>query len=197
MASLDSIRAAMVNKAKIERDPVKDAEFEKVDSMQQAYYERLRGYKHMKFLSTKPLKYDSSSYRHLLKACVEADQPAIEYSDWVDAHFYWFDKWSGDAPKLWNLSGGSGKMPAQARALEYLKVQDVSCVKPSEPITFAIKTPRAVVDKRNKELLATLKNRFSITDREVYRRFAVPGNNFFDLGWLRRQQEYSAFLSER
>jgi len=69
-------------------------------------------------------------------------------------------------------------------------------VKPSEPITFQIRTPKPVVDKRNKELLATLKSRFGINDREAYRRFAVPGNNFFDLGWLKRQQEYIDLLNE-
>ena len=195
MNSLDSIRNAVVNKSnKVERDPVKEAEFERVEGMYCAFYDRYKGYKKLKFFNAKPLKYGSKAYTTCLRACDEADKLAVEYSDWVDAQFFWFDKWSGDAPKIWNLYGGSGKMPATIRTVKYLAQKDDNQIKPVETTAFKITTPKAVVNQRNTELLNTLKDRFGLDSVEVFRRFAVPGNNFFDLNWLKQQEGYKAML---
>lgn len=96
--------------------------WESVAEFGAAFIDKLRQYKRKPYLKSfhNKLTPKHKSYRQIERAIAEAESLGIDFEVYIEAQFFWFDKWFGRAPNLWELSGGKGKMPARSRAKAYV-----------------------------------------------------------------------------
>lgn len=122
-----------------------------------------------------------------LKAAKLADQLRVDYAVYVRAQFYWFDMWFHRSPRVFELSGESGRFPASRRVTEYQKLKregkvnkDISSpVMPKKP---ADNIDLEVLDKINRQRLNQLCDVHGLTEGECLDTYGPAG--LFDLRWL-------------
>jgi len=130
-------------------------------------------------------------YQALVEATWIADRLGVEYPIFIQAQFYWFDKWFNRAVRLRELCSVGSKFPAEMRVREYLKLQQVQKLPVRvQCISRTIKVDLNQIDKINQARLEELCRVWKLSEEEVLRRFARPGVGYFDLGWLKHQPIY-------
>jgi hypothetical protein len=120
-----------------------------------------------------------------------ADQIGVEYPIFIQAQFYFFDKWFNRPPKTFELCSTQSKFPAEIRVREYLKLQQVQKLPVMvQCVARTIKVDLDKIDKINQSRLEELCRVWKLSEEEVLRRFARPGVGYFDLQWLKHQPTY-------
>ena len=164
------------------------------------YEEALIAYQHNErnYKSTEGLIKVKRSYNLFKQAVKVADQCGADYVSYIQAQFYWFDKWFKRAPKAWELAGKTTKFPAPNRYLEYLKIKSSSHVPEKvQSISRRASISPQKLDKSNEVRLAELQRSWGIDDEEAFIRFARPGIGYFDAAWLRKHPTYRRLRQEQ
>lgn len=169
--------------------------------MAYAYEEALAAYCHapgLKYLKGSSVTSVKGAYQKFKLAAEVADQCKADYTSFVQAQFYWFDKWFKRAPKVWELSGKSTKFPAPNRYLEYLKIKSSQHVPEKvQSVSRRAQISPQKLDKINEMRLAELQRSWGIDEEEVFIRFARPGIGYFDAAWLRKHPTYRRLRQEQ
>lgn len=164
----------------------------KVISMGYAYEEMLGRYSHkpaMHYFNKKDVTKGQYSRTNiiLLKAANIADRNSVTYPVYIRSQFYWFDLWFHRAPKIYEISGQSGKFPAEKRLIEFLKLEQENKVNKSITSVVMPRSPvsEEVLDKINRQRLNQLCKVYHLTEEEALKQFAPVG--LFDPAWLKTQ----------
>lgn len=170
-----------------------EAEFERASDMALAFEVKMAEYKKnpfFKLFRKRKFSPASKTYPHYLKAADEALSLGYDFATWIEAQFYWFDKWFGQPPKPWQLSGGKGKMPARVRVEAYLR-QGKGLAKTTSKVSK--KKPRKLtrddVLAYNAKLLQDMM-RDGSTEKACLLEFAQEGMNVFDSIFLVHNETY-------
>jgi hypothetical protein len=167
---------------------------EKVRGLAYAYEAALGAYLHKPTL--KVFKNGVSpahrGYEGLKRAALLADQAGVSYETYVQAQFYWFDKWFRRAPRIYELSGLKGSFPAPERLRKYMLLMNRGSVPTKLIVGYAqrCKVDLQELDKINAAKLTQLMNAWGLSETEVLLKFARPGIEYFDLQWLKRHPTY-------
>lgn len=127
----------------------------------------------------------------LAKAANLAEKAKAPYLDWVEAQFYWFHKWYKRAPKLYELSGQSGKYPARWRYTEYVKINGKMPTSDKLPLA---QVDQSMVDSINQKRLQQLCSAWKCTEVDVLIKFGLSG--VFDAVWLQRNSLFRQLKQE-
>jgi len=167
----------------------------KIVSMGYAYEEMLGKYLHkptMHYFNQKNVTKGQYSRTNiiLLKAANIADKHSVTYPVYIRSQFYWFDLWFHRAPRIYEISGHSGKFPAEKRLTEFLKLEQENKVNKSITSVVMPRSPvsEEVLDKINRQRLNQLCKVYQLTEEEALKQFAPVG--LFDLAWLKTQPGY-------
>lgn len=116
-----------------------------------------------------------------------ADTLGISLEVYVQAQFYWFDKWFNRAPKIHELYQINTKFPTPKRITEYLALKSKDQV-PSQVqcVARTFKADQVQVDQVNQRRLEEVCRAWKLTEDEALERFGAPGFGYFDLDWLKR-----------
>lgn len=168
--------------------------------MAYVYEEMLGIYLHKPTLKYIKGKVDPNhrSYGHFARAVDIAQDCGADFCDYVQAQFYWFDKWFNRAPKPWELAGVKTKFPAPNRYREYLKLRASQHVPTHvKSVARRAKIDPKKLDKINESRLAELQRNWGISEEEAFIRFARPGVGYFDVAWLRKHPTYQRLRREK
>lgn len=128
-----------------------------------------------------------STYTLMTKMVELADTLGVTLEVYVEAQFYWFDKWFNRAPKIQELYRINTKFPTPKRIHEYLQLkikkqvpQQVQCV------ARTFKADQVYVDEANRRRLEEVCRAWKLTEDEALDRFGAPGFGYFDPDWLKR-----------
>lgn len=172
----------------------------KVKEMAYAYEEELGSYLHRPALRFIKGKVDSTlkTYKHFQKAVELADQLSVDYPTYLQAQFYWFDKWFRRAPKPWELIGQRTKFPAPERVKEFLRLRSLEeAPQKVYSISRTAKIDPKKLDKINEQRLTELSSSWGLSEEEVLLRFARTGVGYFDLEWLRKNPTYKSLKRQK
>lgn len=173
---------------KIKKKPIPERQVKAVE-MGYAYEAVLGEYRHCStlhyFTNLGEDGFKNRTITFLFKAATLADTAGATYRSWVEAQFYWFHKWFHRAPKVQELSGKSGRFPAERRYRDYVKLAERGKAEPPTSVVLPKEwASRDNIDKINEERLQQLCSAWGRTEEEIMEQFALSG--IFDKTWLRR-----------
>jgi len=199
---LEAAKKLAARRARGEVVSVPESEDEqKVREVAYAYEEVLATYHHnpsLKFIKG-PTVEAGTAYQNLREVAKIADQCGADYASYIQAQFYWFDKWFKRAPRTWELVS-KAKFPALERYLEYIKIkssQSVPAKVQSVSISGRARIDTEQLDKINETRLIELQLNWNIDEEEAFLRFARPGVGYFDAVWLRKHPTYKRLRQEK
>lgn len=177
-----------------------------------AYEEFLGIYLHKPTLKYLIGRVNSSSpnFKRWLAAADEADALGVEYSWYVKAQFWWFDKSYSRAPKPYEISGGKGLAPAQERFQQFQDAAAAGELKPAANVVGRVVATLDTTTKAGRSRMATVRaseavrfqnserallgfmKNYNATDEWVFKNFAKGpmAAQYFDLQWLRKHPTY-------
>lgn len=145
-----------------------------------------------------PVAPGTPNYGAWLHAAAAADTLGMDYQTYVEAQFWFFDKWFARAPQPRELiPSAKSKFPADERAISYVEMLQSGEIKPghrtvcrSQPVVRSSGSDRSAASQRKMEQLMAL---HALTAQEALQAFA--GTGMFDLTWLKNHPEYRALQS--
>lgn len=179
-------------------NPEVDQEFINAQNMAVAYEKALGEYKNHKTLNfLKSLTVTEAkqhrNYNIFVRAVKFADELNVDYTTYVKAQFYYFDKHFNKAPKVRHIASYKTKVPAKERVRLFLKEKNsLKEKKVVGPVIRAPKIPDSVKDRYSDKQLKEFMKNYSLTEKEVFIRFAKGSNAYlyFDRGWLLKNETY-------
>jgi hypothetical protein len=162
--------------------------------MAYAYEEALGHYLHRPALryikTTDPKK--NRAFVYFQKAAVIADRLDMDYEDYIQAQFYWFDQWFRRHPKVYELASLRSKFPAIDRAIAYQRlIRDEDHPRRKvQSLSRRVIASDDQLDKINTERLNRLISSWQLTEEEVLLRFSAADVGYFDVQWLRKHPVY-------
>jgi len=170
-------------------------------SLLSAKYNRYCQNSHKTYSFHLSLKPDTRSYGMLKRAINEMKSLDVEPEVYIEAQFYWFDKWFGREPKFWELSGGAGKMPAKKRVTVYQAIQEemdgelASIIGENSTLISTNALTQGEILKYNQRLLKRMMSDGS-TKEGCFLEFAQDGMGLFDSVYLRQSKTYRRLKKE-
>jgi hypothetical protein len=135
--------------------------------------------------------FTKSTLTMLSRAVTLAEKYNVDYQTYMKAQFYWFHKWFRRPPRLFEITGGKGKYPAERRLREYIEL------KPSEEVSSMVMPTTGIeketLDKINEKRLEQLSEIWDKTEEEVLRLFS----EVFDPAWLKRNPVYQKLQAQK
>jgi hypothetical protein len=152
----------------------------------------------------------SPNFKKWLAAADEASSLGVEFSWYVKAQFWWFDKAFSRAPKPYEISGGKGIVPAQERFQQFQDAVAAGELNPSANIVGRVVATLDTTSKVGRSRMATVRaseavrfqnserallgfmKNYNATDEWVFKNFAKGpmAAQYFDLQWLRKHPTY-------
>jgi len=163
----------------------------------------------LKYL-TGPVNSSSTNFKKWLTAAITAEELGVSYSTYVKAQFWWFNKHFARHPKVYELSGGRGVMPAQERVKAYLAAVADGTQKESANIvgpnvatvdttskqgklrSSAVRASQSVRFANSERTLKSFMKNYNQTEEWVILKFGrgPTASQYFDLKWLKQHPTY-------
>jgi hypothetical protein len=175
------------------------ADFDLAWDMAEAYEDKLAEYTKNPFLKyfRKPFGEEHRTYQYFLAAALEAKELKVKPEVWLEAQFYWIDRWLGRAPHTYELRGGRGKMPAMTRCRAYCAFDGLDNLQRTvDKISKKkIRVTKAEIIKYNEKLLEDMMSDGS-SETDCLLEFAQEGMNVFDYVFLKQCPTYKRLVKE-
>lgn len=190
-------KAKKIRSGEIKNDVI-DPETLSVHSMAIAYEKALGKYRDeptLRFLKGGRVDKEHRNYNTWKRAVKFAADLAIDYDTYVRAQFWYFDKIFNRYPKVFELASFRTKTPAKERVLLFLAENSfaISTKTVVGPVRKAETVPKSVRWRYSDTQLRSFMKNYSITEEEVFRRFAIGKDAYlyFDKSWLEQNDAYN------